>query len=297
MTDLEIKYRERMTDLEIKRREKLLKLRANVDKIPYKDIPGINYDGDKWHVEDGLYIRATKRMVVHMFRLISEKNYDGIKDMFTALNPNAQSAMNWYGQPIEKNTDEFYNSTYQTLNHGRLGTAKRMSFWDKEQIISLLKKKYSIFDNITTPAEFAASLLLKLSTESPETSPEDIVDLWSILFLLSEDDITKTDYMQDFIRKAENIKSFDDDAKEAAKTYKKKYFKERMSEKFSSMKGNVGSFFGKKTEAPTATQAAARAAEPVARAPVWWGGVRRKSRKQNKSRKQGKTKKQRKNRK
>ena len=107
MTDLEIKYRERMTDLEIKRREKLLKLRANVDKIPYKDIPGINYDGDKWHVEDGLYIRATKRMVVHMFRLISEKNYDGIKDMFTALNPNAQSAMNWYGQPIEKNTDEF----------------------------------------------------------------------------------------------------------------------------------------------------------------------------------------------
>ena len=169
--------------------------------------------------------------------------------------------MRWHGEPIEKNTDEYYNSTYKLLDHGYLDTAKYINFWDKEQIISVLKKKYSIVGNVTTPAEFAASLLMNESTKSLD----DIIDLWNILFYLSSDEITKTDYMQDFIRKAENIKSFDDGAKEAAKRYKKKYFKERKTEKFSSMKGKVGSFFGKKTEAPAPAPApATQAVEPAA---------------------------------
>jgi hypothetical protein len=216
-------------------KDKFSKLRANVDKNPYEDIPEIIFSGNDWHVADDYHTVDTKRMVVHIFRLISEKNYEGIKDLFTALTTATVNDMKWYGRPIETNTREFYNSTYEQLKHGYPGNAKMMGFWDKERIISLLKKKYSIVGNVTTPAEFAASLLMNESTKSPE----DIAKLWSILFYLSNDEITKTDYMQDFIRKAENIKSFDDDVKEAAHIYKNKYFKEGVSKKVNSVKERV----------------------------------------------------------
>ena len=48
--------------------------------------------------------------------------------------------------PEEKiKNDDFNNSTYEELDYGYLGDAKSMSFFDKERIISLLKKEFNIF--------------------------------------------------------------------------------------------------------------------------------------------------------
>ena len=139
--------------------------------------------------------------------------------------------------------------------------------------------------------------------------------------------ITETDYFQKFLRNAENFKSFDEETKAEAALKKSKHIRLTMSERFasakqgvsekidsvkqgvserlgsvkqgvSSVKQGVGSFFGKKNAEAVQIETVSEATKPG-----WWGGVGRKSRKQNKSikqnksRKQNKSKKQRKNRK
>jgi len=258
-----------MTDQED--RETLLKLRANVDKNPYEDIPGIILRGRS--VYDDFWTMGSKRMVVHMFRLISKKNYEGIKDMFTALTEENQKVMRRDGFPKIKNV-EFYKSTYNNLNYGNLGDAETISFGDKERIISLLKKEFNIVGNVTTPVEYAASLL------ESSTTQEDIINLWNIIFYLSNTENTKTDYMQDFIRKAEKLESFDANNKVEWKNkiddYKKKYFGKKPeaapaatavpAAPVAEKKSMFSNPFAKKQEAVPVATAAPAATVPVATA-------------------------------
>ena len=211
--------------------------------------------------------KPTSEKAKQLFIAISKKDVDKVVSILN-------SEKCWDGCGYVENALELFvrSDKRHILERDLLSLETEPDYVKTPELSGVDKDVYNVK---TTPIEYAAKMLEHINSKynsEDATQKDDIAKLWKIITELAKfnKNTTEKDYIQNFLRKAVDFKSLDEETRKIAEQFKINYFKKTMSERFGSAKAGISSFFGKQPEAastaapaPVTTSTAAPAPAPV----------------------------------